>query len=186
MFHQNSFIRPTESAVAERHSHVREILGDKLHFVKCADAELTPEDIDRLFEFQIWSRNPKQITADTLYALDVSLKEDQSQKAYRKLLHDGYIVETPTPDINTDKITSKFRHEFSFLSEFGQKRLAVILLAWKREIARLNFLEGEQQKIEDEVVGATKNGAGVTEELQEKLKAVKKELRLKPTSRIRR
>jgi hypothetical protein len=113
------------------------------------------------------------------------LKEDLSQKAYRKLLHDGYIVETPTPDINTNKITSKFRHEFSFLSEFGQKRLAVILLAWKREIARLNFLEGEQQKIEDEVVGATKNGAEVTEELQEKLKEVKKELRLKPTSRIR-
>lgn len=185
MFHQNSFLRPTPSAVAERHSHVRELLSDKLHFDKCADAELSPEDYDRLFEFQIWSRNPKQLTADTLCALDVSLKEDLSQKAYRKLVHDGYIVEAPSPDINTDKITSKFRHEFSFLSEFGQKRLAVILLAWKREIARLNFLEEEQRKIEIEVAGGAKDGSGVSEELQQKLKEVRKECRLKPTSRVR-
>ena len=186
MFHQNSFLRPTEKTVAERRSHIRELLSEKLHFEKCADAELTPDDFDRLFEFQIWSHNPKLLSSDALYALDVCVKEDVAQKAYYKLVREGYIIEGPEPDINIDRMSSRFRHEFSFLPEFGQKRTAVLLLAWKREIARLKYLEEEQKKIEEEIATVTRRGEEVAKELQERLMAVKKEVKLKPTSRVRR
>ena len=184
MFHQNSFLHPTEKTVAERRSHIRELLTEKLHFEKCADAELTPDDFDRLFEYQVWSRNPKLLSSDALCALDVCVKEDVASKAYHKLVREGYIIELPEPDINTDRMTSKFRHEFSFLPEWGQKRLAVLLLAWKREILRLKYLEEEQKKIEGQIAHVMKEGSQVEQELEQKLKDVKKEMKMKPTSRI--
>jgi hypothetical protein len=185
MFH-NSFLHPTEKAVEERRSGLRQLLNEKLHFEKCADAEFTPDDFDRLFEFQIYSRNPKQLSSDTLYALDVSIYEDCTQRAFYKLLKEGYLIESPSPDIDVEKITGsgKFRHHFGYLTEYGQKRLACILLAWKREIARLKFLEEELEKVEASMKDFEKDGKEIPAEVVQRSKDVKKEMKLKPTARI--
>lgn len=74
---------------------------------------------------------------------------------FYKLLRKGYIIESPTPDIDTEKIMGKFRHEFSFLPESGQKRSVYVLLAWKRGIVRMQFLEGELEKVEETIADAS-------------------------------
>lgn len=184
MLHSKSFLHPTQKDVDERRSHIRQLLSEKLHFEKCADAEFTPDEFDRLFEFQLYSRNFKMLSADALYALDVSVKEDQAQQAFYKLLREGIIIESPAPDVDTTKMTSGFRHHFSFLTEFGQKRLAVILLAWKREIERMKFLEREKEQVQQAIARAQSNGEEVVADLNEKLKAIQKEMKLRPTKRI--
>jgi len=150
---------------------------------KCEDADFKPEDFDRLFEFQIYSRNPRLLSADCLYALDVSVKEDLAQEAYYKLLKEGIIIESPVPDIETSNINNKFRHHFSFLPEFGQKRLACVLLAWKREIQRMEVLEEEKARIELAIAEEQKMGGELAPEHEAKLKEIKVELKRKPTSR---
>ncbi|KIW05990.1 uncharacterized protein PV09_03174 [Verruconis gallopava] len=161
----------------------KRLLGESGHFeVKCANAELTLDDEDRLFEHQMWSRNPKHISSNSLYVIDVTPSERLAEEAYHKLVKEGYIIEPPNPDIDTSKISNKMKSHLAFLPEYGQNRVACVLHAWKREIERMKALEDEERRIQEKIEGM-ESGVEVPVGLQTRLREVQRLLKLKPSLR---
>jgi hypothetical protein len=87
------------------------------------------------------------ISSHSLYAIDVTAHEKVVEETYYKLLRDGYITEYPEPSIDTQKTASKVKHHFSFLPEYGQKRLVYVLVVWEQELTPIKRLEEEESEI---------------------------------------
>ena len=59
------------------------------------------------------------------------------------------------------------------------------MLAWKREVERIKFLEAEKEEVDAAIAKVQAGGDEIPAELEARRKEVAKEMKLKPSLRIR-
>jgi hypothetical protein len=105
------------------------------NFANTGSDELTQEDKDLLFHFQIGLSDPKKLSPSTLWIMRCGLNEKNAEKAFNKLVELG-IVGMDGVGVDTKMIGKNFAHQMAVLPVHMQKRTVCLLFEWEEELTR--------------------------------------------------
>lgn len=108
----------------------------------------------------------EQISLRYTLLTKVSASEKISSRIHKSLVQNGVLTTAHPLGLDTNKITSKFAHQLSFISVAAQRKVVGMLFFWEQEAIRWRLLEQEKAKIEDQLAGI-KEGKGIAQGQQE-------------------
>jgi len=149
-------------------------------------------EADRLFDFQMTMKNPKQIGPATFCVMgigDVKL----TLKATKKLNEMGILLSSRNQGgrgiddiVITEAIPPGFSKKMKFLNTYQQKRLITVLFAWRDELMRFRLLDDEISEMNTLILEEHREGNDEVGHLEVQLMELEGLWKLKPSLRHQR
>jgi len=143
--------------------------------------ELTPTELDNLFNWQVLQDKPKQLNNMSYFMGGITTRKRYSERTHKSLIKVG-ILHADNPTINTNNITSKFVHQQAHLSLHMQRKLVNLLFAWEEELMRWRLLEEEEAEIKT-VMEEERSIGRLVGQYEGRLKELEGLMKLKPSLR---
>ncbi|OCL07758.1 hypothetical protein AOQ84DRAFT_341415 [Glonium stellatum] len=99
------------------------------------DNDLTSVEQDQLFDYQLGLSNPAQLSELSCFIGGITSSKTVSGQIHTALLKNNVLSDSCLA-VKITAITSKFAHQLSMISSFGQRKLVNLLFFWEEEQQR--------------------------------------------------